>query len=158
MDQDTMYAGFWARLIAWILDYAIVLLILVGIGIATATAITDVAMLEIATSVLTVLVPLLYWPALESSSRQATLGKRIMGLRVTGLDGNRLSFSRAFLRHLAKMLSSITLGIGFLMAAFTARKQALHDFIPGSLVVRASPFRLLKLFLDLFQVQESKCK
>lgn len=149
MDQDTMYAGFWARLIAWILDYAIVLLILVGIGIATATAITDVAMLEIATSVLTVLVPLLYWPALESSSRQATLGKRIMGLRVTGLDGNRLSFSRAFLRHLAKMLSSITLGIGFLMAAFTARKQALHDFIPGSLVVRASPFRLWKLFLAL---------
>jgi uncharacterized RDD family membrane protein YckC len=78
----------------------------------------------------------IYYAALESSSWQATLGKKILGLRVTDLAGNRISFARASGRFFGMILSSMILGIGFLMAGFTARKQALHDILAGCLVLR----------------------
>jgi uncharacterized RDD family membrane protein YckC len=73
---------------------------------------------------------------MESSSWQATLGKKILGLRVTDLAGNRITFARASGRFFGKILSGMILGIGFLMAGFTARKQALHDILAGCLVLR----------------------
>ena len=94
-------------------------------------------------------VPFLYWPVLESSRWQATVGKRIMGLQVTDADGGRLSFVHALLRMLAKIVSSIPLGLGFVIAAFTARKQALHDLIVKTLVVRSGPSQLWKIVLAL---------
>ena len=75
-----------------------------------------------------------YYAGMESSSRQATIGKSIMGIYVTDLDGQRISFLRATGRYFAKILSALILMIGFIMAAFTARKQALHDMIAGTLV------------------------
>jgi uncharacterized RDD family membrane protein YckC len=77
----------------------------------------------------------LYFAYQESSPAQATIGKRALGIKVTDLEGNRISFGRATGRYFAKYLSAITLFIGFLLAAFTARKQALHDMIAGTLVV-----------------------
>lgn len=77
----------------------------------------------------------LYFALLESSSRQATIGKGIMGLKVTDLNGRRLSFGKASGRFFAKILSWMTLLIGFFMAFFTEKKQALHDLITGCLVV-----------------------
>jgi uncharacterized RDD family membrane protein YckC len=59
-----------------------------------------------------------------------------MSIVVTDLQGNRISFARATGRHFAKYLSAFLLGIGFLMAAFTSKKQALHDFIAETLVVK----------------------
>jgi uncharacterized RDD family membrane protein YckC len=59
-----------------------------------------------------------------------------LGIRVTDLDGGRISFGRATGRYFGKILSGLILGIGFLMAAFTERKQALHDLLAGTLVVR----------------------
>ena len=73
---------------------------------------------------------------MESSSLQATLGKMIFGMKVTDLNGNRISFARATGRHFAKYLSSMILFIGYIMAGFTERKQALHDMIAGTLVIR----------------------
>jgi uncharacterized RDD family membrane protein YckC len=73
---------------------------------------------------------------MESSTWQATLGKKILGLKVTDLAGNRISFARASGRFFGKILSGMILGIGFLMAGFTARKQALHDILAGCLVLR----------------------
>jgi uncharacterized RDD family membrane protein YckC len=84
------------------------------------------------------LVTWLYFGLMESSSHQATIGKMFLKLLVTGVSGQRLSFSRATLRTMAKYLSSITLGIGFLMCGFTRRKQALHDLIAQCLVLRGS--------------------
>jgi uncharacterized RDD family membrane protein YckC len=81
------------------------------------------------------LVDWLYFAKLESSARQATIGKRALGIAVTDLAGRRISFGRATGRYFAKFLSSVA-AIGFLMAGFTARKQALHDMIAGCLVVR----------------------
>jgi uncharacterized RDD family membrane protein YckC len=73
---------------------------------------------------------------LESSSWQATLGKKALGLVVTTVGGEPISFGRALGRNLAKLLSSLILMIGFLMAGFTAKKQALHDLLADCLVVR----------------------
>jgi uncharacterized RDD family membrane protein YckC len=73
---------------------------------------------------------------LESSRRQATLGKLALGIRVTDLAGRRVDFARASGRHFAKVLSSLCLLVGFVMAAFTRRKQTLHDIVAGCLVVR----------------------
>lgn len=77
-----------------------------------------------------------YFALLESSPWQATLGKKAFRLRVTDLNGQRLSFFRASFRHFAKILSELTFLIGFLLAGFTPRKQALHDLIGRCLVVR----------------------
>jgi uncharacterized RDD family membrane protein YckC len=78
----------------------------------------------------------LYFALLESSPNQATLGKRILGLKVTDEEGRRVSFGRASGRHWGKILSGIIFNIGYIMAAFTERKQALHDMLAKTLVVR----------------------
>ena len=62
--------------------------------------------------------------------------KKVLGLRVTDLNGNQISFGNATGRHFAKMLSGLLLGIGFIMIAFTDQKQGLHDQIAGTLVLR----------------------
>jgi uncharacterized RDD family membrane protein YckC len=72
---------------------------------------------------------------MESSSRQATLGKMALGIVVTDMDGKRISFGRAVGRNLGKIISQIILFIGFLMVAFTQKKQGLHDIIANCLVV-----------------------
>ena len=76
----------------------------------------------------------LYEALLTSSSLQATLGKLLLGMRVTDLQGQRISFERATGRHFAKYLSTMILGIGYLMVAFNAKKQGLHDMLAGTLV------------------------
>jgi uncharacterized RDD family membrane protein YckC len=79
----------------------------------------------------------IYEASMESSSKQATVGKMALGLKVTDEGGQKISFARASARYFGKILSRITLFIGYIMAGFTARKQALHDMIAGTLVVRA---------------------
>lgn len=78
----------------------------------------------------------LYYALFESSSWQATLGKKALGLQVTDLQGRRINFGRATGRFFAKILSTIILFIGFFMIGFTAKKQGLHDILAGTLVLR----------------------
>jgi len=78
----------------------------------------------------------IYSAGLESSVKQATLGKMALGMRVTDLAGRRISFGRATGRHFAKILSVLILGIGFLMVAFSEKKQGLHDKVAETLVMR----------------------
>ncbi len=77
-----------------------------------------------------------YWAGMESSSYQATLGKMAVGVKVTDIAGNRISFARATGRYFAKILSWMTLTVGFMMAGFTQRKQALEDILADTLVVK----------------------
>ncbi len=78
----------------------------------------------------------LYFAMMESSTRQATLGKMILHLKVTDMDGSRITFGRATGRYFGKVLNGfIPLAIGFIIAGFTEKKQALHDFIASTLVV-----------------------
>ena len=83
-----------------------------------------------------VVVTWLYFALMESSARGATVGKLILGLRVVDDQGARISFLRATGRFFAKIISGIILLIGYIMAAFTDRKRALHDIIAGTLVVK----------------------
>ncbi len=78
----------------------------------------------------------LYYSIMESSSRQATLGKLALDLKVTDMQGNRITFLNATGRYFGKIISGMTFSIGYLMAGFTTHKQALHDIIAGCLVVK----------------------
>ncbi|MFO0908685.1 MAG: RDD family protein [Isosphaeraceae bacterium] len=77
-----------------------------------------------------------YYSGMESSSLQATPGKLAMGLRVTDLYGRRIGFGQALGRLAAKIPSALVFYIGFLMAAFTEKHQALHDMMARTLVVK----------------------
>ena len=83
-----------------------------------------------------VLVPWIYFAYLESSRNQASLGKMAIRAAVTDMQGNRITFSRATLRLFGKYLCVLTVFIGFLIIAFTAYRQGLHDKIAGTLVFR----------------------
>ena len=131
-----MYAGFWRRLGAYVVDAAM----LVGIEIVLASSISilEPDNFQALANVAPVSGALwwAYFAILESSPAQGTLGKVAFSLLVTDVYGDPISFRRAALRHAAKLVSSLLLGAGWLLAAFTPRKQALHDVLAGTLVLR----------------------
>jgi uncharacterized RDD family membrane protein YckC len=147
------YAGFWIRFAAWLLDAIIIGVVFtpiqvaifsaMGVSMGMAGADQDpermVAIMLPAiflTSLLSFAAQWLYEALMTSSSKQATVGKMACGLRVTDLRGQRLTFARATGRYFAKIISGMTLLIGYIMAGFTERKQALHDFIAGTYVLK----------------------
>jgi uncharacterized RDD family membrane protein YckC len=128
-------AGFWLRVVAVIVDSALMMLLLAVMMIGAAGVGED--LIE-PTYWLWVLISFLYWPVLESSAQRGTVGKLMLGLVVADIDGGKLPFLRSLLRNLAKIISAIPFYIGFFLAAFTARKQALHDLITKAVVLRKS--------------------
>jgi uncharacterized RDD family membrane protein YckC len=84
--------------------------------------------------ILIIIVPWIYYAYLESSKNQATLGKMALRIAVTDCDGNRVTFSRATLRHFAKILIILTIFIGYIILQFTKCKQALQDMAAGTLM------------------------
>ena len=128
------YSGFWRRFVPYVIDNILLsvifwLLVVVLGGIAGDGGV-------IGAYTLAAIVWLGYYAAMESSTSQATVGKMALGIQVTDLEGNRISFGRALGRNLAKIISVLIFYIGFIMAAFTAKKQALQDMIAGTLVVK----------------------
>jgi len=139
------YAGFWLRCAASLIDGFLIsfpLFILVFIAITVARIVNATKgrdpSIEIlaAPLAITFLVPWLYFSFLESSPWQATIGKNVLRLYVTDLEGNRLTRDRAVGRNVAKFLSNLTMGIGHIMCGFTERKQTLHDLLARCLVLR----------------------
>ncbi|MBI2406431.1 MAG: RDD family protein [Candidatus Harrisonbacteria bacterium] len=138
------YAGFWKRLAAFIVDSVIVSAgeflsgFFLGIPYDVLTGRAEFVE-HIPEYVLIIISNILfawvYYAAMESSRKQATLGEMALGIIVTDLSENRISFGRASGRFFAGIISGFTLGIGFLMIGFTARKQGLHDMIAGCLVI-----------------------
>jgi uncharacterized RDD family membrane protein YckC len=137
MNGTSMYAGFWRRVAAWILDLLILGIVTVPLNLAFGDGAGSdrMAYSPEAQSISTAL-GWLYFALMESSARQATLGKMALGIVVTDLEGRRIGFGKATGRYFAKILSALILGIGFLMVAFTQRKQGLHDILAGTLVVK----------------------
>ena len=130
--EQPHYAGFWIRLLAYIID-AVVL------GVITFPLIQVLTSMGIAgdsTNVLGIAISWMYFAVFESSEWMASPGKKVLGLIVTDDQGMRLSVGRATRRYFAKIMSALLLGIGFFMIAFTARKQGLHDKIFHTLVLR----------------------
>jgi uncharacterized RDD family membrane protein YckC len=147
------YAGFWLRFVALIIDFIIIycvralIFLPFGIGMGMRGMFHGVqpqtpadfapffaAIIPIA--IISTIIQWLYFSLMESSSWQATLGKKALGLTVTDLEGRRISFGRATGRYFSKIISTLILFIGYIMAGFTEKKQALHDMIAGTLVLR----------------------
>jgi uncharacterized RDD family membrane protein YckC len=127
------YAGFWKRVVASIIDSVILIpaSFLVGALQAFGGAYVEGFIVGIVLS-------WLYFAISESQSWQATLGKKLMGIKVTDLHGQQISFARASGRYVSKFLSYITLGLGYVMVAFTKRKQGLHDLVAETLVIESA--------------------
>src|SRR5687767_4615648 len=137
----TQYGGFWVRLIALLADSAIVFLLCAVIIAGAAMAVGPDVLVPI---VLVVTVAgAFYWPVMHASRRQATFGKSIVGLKVTRFDGRRIGLLRSLWREIAKFFSSAVLMLGYILAAFTPRKQALHDLMSATYVVREGPARVI---------------
>ena len=124
------------RLAGWLIEFVIVVALLIA-GLRVGVGVTDGSLFGGFVVALTAL--WLYFAGLESSPRQTTLAGLVLGTRVTDLRGERLSFSRATQRHFAMYLTALTpLAVGYWMVLWTKRKQALHDLIARTLVLRAS--------------------
>lgn len=139
-NEDVVYAGFWKRAAAAIVD-GIVIGIIGGFGgEALGTLLGDLAGGgELAVAIMILLVTLTlqvcYYAFFHASFNAATPGKMLIGIKVVRSDGETISFLRAIARYFATIPSGILLGIGYLMAGFTSRKQALHDMICDTVVV-----------------------
>jgi uncharacterized RDD family membrane protein YckC len=81
-------------------------------------------------------IALAYYVTAETSKKQGTWGKQILGIKVTDLQGNRITIGRAITRYFAKVITGLTFGIGLLMPLFTEKKQTLHDMIAGCLALK----------------------
>ena len=128
------YGGFWIRFLAYVVDSAIVTIAFIGVVMG----LTVMGLELFAPSLIYFVFFVLYFALMQSSARQATLGKALCGLKVTDAAGERISLPRALAREAAKIISSLTLLIGYVIAAFTTRKQALHDFVASTTVVDAT--------------------
>src|SRR5688572_22622620 len=134
-DINGNYGGFWIRFLAYVVDSLIV-----GIAFFLIVMLLGVMGLQLfGAELVFLLLGILYWALMQSSARQATYGKSLVGLKVTGLAGERISFARALAREAGKIVSTLTLLIGYIIAGFTKRKQALHDFVASTYVVRTEP-------------------
>jgi len=142
------YAGFWMRFVAIFIDAILLNILTSVIGFLISVDMGYKSVLRISSisstffiSIFTVLfvqltIYWLYFALLESSAMQATIGKKAIGLQVTDMNGERINLGKATGRFFSKIISFFTLGIGFMMAAFTNKKQALHDIISNCLVVK----------------------
>ena len=139
----TEYGGFWNRFVAFFIDGIIISMAADNLGVVlegfyraaggTSEGAGDLGFF------LGLILGWLYYAIMESSAKQATLGKIAMGLVVTDKRDNRLTFGRATARYFAKWLSGIILMIGYIIAAFTEKKEALHDMIAGTIVYQRRP-------------------
>ena len=158
VSRNFTYAGFWLRVVASFIDGAIMgvalvvlivpLVFLTGFaanfemlaqnhGQPNPAVIGGFIMMLLIFAIISVIAQWLYHAYLESGDKQATWGKQALGLYVTDLMGNRVTFGRASGRFFAKIVTGmIPLGIGYAIAGFTERKQALHDMIASCLVLR----------------------
>ncbi len=148
------YANFWKRTAAYLVDafiYGMAVSLIgqfVGFAVGVSMGVSQAGQ-EPSLQALVVLVGVSFlvqlicyvlyyvWP--ECSSWQATIGKKIFGLKVTDLNGQRIGFWRSLGRNLGMIVSTIILGIGYLMCIWTEKKQCLHDQMAGCLVVDNTP-------------------
>lgn len=146
-EQPPRYAGFWYRTLALIIDTVITMVAAVilvlplafALGAAMAGTSSETEMSSaggVLGNLLGTLITWLYFTISESSPWQATIGKKLLGIRVTDEAGNRIGFGRANGRYWSKIVSTLILCIGYIMVAFTEKKQGLHDKIAGTLVLK----------------------
>ncbi len=146
---DTTYAGLWRRLQAWIVDLILMMLTACAIAIVAspfiymgATAYTsDRHLLNLiykySGASIGIITYFAYFIGFEISKFQATPGKILFNLKITDMEGKPIGVTRSAFRLTSKFLSGFLLGLGFVICDFTSRKQALHDIIANTLVIRS---------------------
>ena len=154
---NPIYAGFWLRFAAYLIDRIIlgvatvlllVPLFVLGGGLSLVRRIPrdrfddfsqwiPLLTLILTLTAVSLVVQWLYFAYFESGEQQATWGKQILNIYVTDLQGDRISFGTATGRYFAKIVTGLVpLALGYIMAGFTERRQALHDMIASTLVLR----------------------
>lgn len=153
------YAGFWLRFVAYLIDSIVIgaiqtivivpVLGMLGVSLVALdsnygglsegdaiAAIIGVVSTMGTTLIIAGTIGLAYYTFMEASKYQGTLGKMALGLKVTDTNGKPLDLGKALLRNLGKIISQMVFMIGYIIAGFTDKKQALHDIIAGALVVK----------------------
>lgn len=142
------YAGFFRRLGAFLIDTAVliaiifpivmILMIIEELVILTGTYEYEIfeIMMDALVYIFVTIIFWLYYALMEASSKQGTLGKMALGIIVVDADGKRISFARASGKHFGRYISGSILLIGYAMAIFTKRNQALHDIMAETYVIR----------------------
>jgi uncharacterized RDD family membrane protein YckC len=127
------YAGFWIRFVAYLVDSIILWVTQTVIGF---TMFSDYTLLggNLSLSIISLFIGVAYFAGMESSARQGTLGKILFKLKVGDSQGNQITFGNAIGRYFAKILSALILFIGFMMAGWDDKKQALHDKLADTYV------------------------
>lgn len=135
------YAGFWMRLLAYVVDVILVYILsfvagfVLGVIFLAAGADSNSTVTQAVIFLVAVGIALFYYIYFPSGAWQATPGKRICGIHIIREDGKRVTGPLALGRYLAYIISALPLGIGFIMVAFTDQKRGLHDMICGTRVV-----------------------
>lgn len=133
------YGGFGTRVVAYIIDGVILALVTLPLAFLLGDSPFDPEASTGISDVLNLVIGVAYFVGFEGSAKQATPGKMAFGLIVTDEQGGRISHMRALGRYVAKFLSAIILMIGFIMVAFTDKKQGLHDLLASTFVVYGEP-------------------
>ncbi len=144
--SGVVFAGFWLRFAAAIVDGLIIYLpfkivgavlqYLVAQSSSNSSAKAGIAVLGCGISLIQLVAGWLYFAKMESSPKMATIGKSVCGIKVTDMQGAPISFGTASGRYFGKIVSAIILYVGFMMAGWTQKKQALHDIMASTLVVK----------------------
>lgn len=154
LGHEVVYAGFWKRVAAYMIDSLLVTVVyytintvLALLGLFAFGAFSGdpsqwmsggdrvFVIYTIVSYTLFGAISIAYYAGFESSAMQATLGKLAVGIKVVDDQGRRLSRGRAIGRWFSAMLSYLTLYVGYLMIAFTDRKRGLHDMVAKTQVV-----------------------
>jgi uncharacterized RDD family membrane protein YckC len=145
------YAGFGIRLLAWLIDFLVLLFLSFIIGLISgffiAFLLIYVSIVSADSSIVTSLsnfisgfigfsVNLLYFTLFWSSKFQGTPGKILLGLKIVDVNGNKISYFTALIRYISTIISSLLLGIGYLLIIFDGKKQALHDKFASTYVIK----------------------
>jgi len=163
MEKIHVYASFWQRTCAFLIDLIILTIIALIVGAylqfsdavrmmnqmirhqpvidPSGTLITSGIPIQVISAFLVtfVLIPWIYFAILESSQNQATLGKMTLRIVVTDLKGERITFTRATLRHFSKWISFLLFLTGFFAIIYTKKHQGLHDIVAACLVLVRIP-------------------
>src|SRR6188768_2536060 len=118
------YAGFWIRVGAYLIDVILLVIVNAAISLITTPIGGEAAIVGL---LIFLILWVGYFPYMESSENQATIGKMAVGIKVGDANGRRITFANALGRFFAKLLSGMILYIGYMMVGWDEKNQGLHD-------------------------------